>query len=594
MTNIKVLGIAPYEGMKTLMETVAENRSHIDLTVYVGDLNEGVRILSNMSNNKYDVILSRGGTAELLRNTVNIPVVEINISVYDILRIIRLLENYTGSYAIVGFPSITKCAHILCELLNTNIPTITVHNTDEVDNALNMLKKDGFQVVVCDMVTHTRAKAFGLNAILITSGTESIEEAFDQIEKISECYSHFKNKEQLINTLLFEQDRPMAIYDEDGKLVFSSLGKSNNSTVLSIFHDLCESMLKDENSIIQVKKRTSSDIYSIEGKKILYKDKTYLLFYLTADPISISETDKGITFCNKDDVQDLYDNSYYGIWFSINSTDETIAKYNQVSFPLLILGEAGCGKDAFAYKLYKESKLNNNSLIIINCDIITEKQWDSLMSQVNSPLNSSNFTIYFRHIHALSKSQGKALCTIMSDSMLYKRNRIILSLQCRNGSEKDNPLYIFLTTQTPALPVYMQTLREQTDNLSNFISLYLNELNTKLAKHIIGINPDALQLLSSYDWPYNFSQLKRVLSTLVTLCSGSYITLQNVEKVLSYELAKPSNIPNDTHAKINLKQTLDKINKDIIKIVLQEEGGNQSKSAKRLGISRTTLWRMLK
>ena len=44
----------------------------------------------------------------------------------------------------------------------------------------------------------------------------------------------------------------------------------------------------------------------------------------------------------------------------------------------------------------------------------------------------------------------------------------------------------------------------------------------------------------------------------------------------------------------NLNRTLDEINQDIIHAVLEETGGNQSAAAKRLGISRTTLWRLLK
>ena len=44
---------------------------------------------------------------------------------------------------------------------------------------------------------------------------------------------------------------------------------------------------------------------------------------------------------------------------------------------------------------------------------------------------------------------------------------------------------------------------------------------------------------------------------------------------------------------LNLEGTLDQINRQIIHLVLEEESGNQSRTARRLGISRTTLWRLL-
>lgn len=61
----------------------------------------------------------------------------------------------------------------------------------------------------------------------------------------------------------------------------------------------------------------------------------------------------------------------------------------------------------------------------------------------------------------------------------------------------------------------------------------------------------------------------------------------------SAALLPDSGIQNPVQS-FNLNRTLDEINQDIIHAVLEETGGNQSAAAKRLGISRTTLWRLLK
>ena len=66
--RIKVLGIAPYQAMKTSMEKIVLNYPQIDLDVYVGDMNEGVSIVQSHQQLNYDVIISRGGTAELIRS----------------------------------------------------------------------------------------------------------------------------------------------------------------------------------------------------------------------------------------------------------------------------------------------------------------------------------------------------------------------------------------------------------------------------------------------------------------------------------------------------------------------------------------------
>ena len=105
---VRILGIAPYEGMKLAMERVAETYSNVSLDTFVGDLEEGAAIVRQNLDSTYDCIISRGGTAELIRKITDIPVVEIHLSVYDILRAIQLAENYAKHYAVVGFPNITQ------------------------------------------------------------------------------------------------------------------------------------------------------------------------------------------------------------------------------------------------------------------------------------------------------------------------------------------------------------------------------------------------------------------------------------------------------------------------------------------------------
>ena len=102
------------------------------------------------------------------------------MSVYDVLRAIRLAQNYNGKFAIVGFPSITRCSRLLCDILQYDtIDLVTINGRDEIRRCLETLKKQGYSIVVGDMTTTIQAKLTGINGILITSGGESIEAAFD-------------------------------------------------------------------------------------------------------------------------------------------------------------------------------------------------------------------------------------------------------------------------------------------------------------------------------------------------------------------------------------------------------------------------------
>jgi len=87
----------------------------------------------------------------------------------------------------------------------------------------------------------------------------------------------------------------------------------------------------------------------------------------------------------------------------------------------------------------------------------------------------------------------------------------------------------------------------------------------------------------------------RVMEKLAFLVGDDAITRQHVSDALRVEISfVQGETPNTAKTILNLSQTLEEINQDIAKIILEQNNGNQSVAAKNLGISRTTLWRMLK
>ena len=73
MKTINILAIAPYEGMAETLSLLAREREGIRMTIRTGNLQEGLEIARTLTaRNDYDVIISRGGTAELLRKELNL------------------------------------------------------------------------------------------------------------------------------------------------------------------------------------------------------------------------------------------------------------------------------------------------------------------------------------------------------------------------------------------------------------------------------------------------------------------------------------------------------------------------------------------
>lgn len=89
----KILVIAPYQGLKELFLEVNEDL-HKNIHVEMGDLYKGLAIAKEYENKGFDVIISRGATALLLQEHCQLPVVDVKISGYDILRTLTLIKGY--------------------------------------------------------------------------------------------------------------------------------------------------------------------------------------------------------------------------------------------------------------------------------------------------------------------------------------------------------------------------------------------------------------------------------------------------------------------------------------------------------------------
>jgi DNA-binding NtrC family response regulator len=144
-------------------------------------------------------------------------------------------------------------------------------------------------------------------------------------------------------------------------------------------------------------------------------------------------------------------------------------------------------------------------------------------------------------------------------------------------------LYEELAKLTIELPL----LNDRIEDIENLTRLFIHDFNTLYGKQIVGIRKDSIDILKQYNWRGNINQLKQVIGESVLLANQPFIEKDLIQHVMQ------SDQINKDHEKIDLSGTLEEIEKRIIQRVWLEEGMNQTNTAKRLGINRTTLWRKL-
>lgn len=584
----KILGIAPYEGMKSLMTRLAGQREDIELDVYVGDLEAGAEIASRHTLQDYDVILSRGGTAELISSISPIPVVEIQLSVYDILRAIKLAENYNDRYAIAGFPGITKNARFLCDLLQYDIDIYTIHSQEEVYDTLTDLSMKGYRMVLCDVVTNSQAQRIGIRSILFTSGSESIEASFDQAVKTAGTYQGLISKSEFFRTLLEDYPYYVFAYNESEELVYTSKSHNFSMSIMTAMKNYVPEILTEKSKKFY---RDEGDILvAIKGVKKTIHKQTFVVYYVNTRKVPLSLIKNGIRYIDKNLALEQFYSSFYGLTNPSGIYDQVLDQMNQTGAPAMIIGEDGTGKEEMAFFLYSQGRFQNKPMAIIDCSRLTEKSWTFLTEHTNSPFSDTYTTIYIRGLDFLSDRQFQELFSIIRDLNLHKQNYMIFSCTIKEGEAMPERCQLFMN-HFSCQPFLLPPLRTNLKEIPDLANLYISNLNMQLAREIAGLEPEAILLLKEYSWPGNYNQFKRIMNELFTLTDSSYIKASAVSRLLMKERpATPAPFDN----RFDLNHTLEEINMNIVRYVLAEEGGNHSQTAKRLGISRSTLWRMLK
>ena len=589
--RIRVLGIAPYEGMKTLMSSVVADYPQIDLTLFVGDMEQGLEIARSNFHGDYDVVISRGGTAKMLQKNLALPVIEIDISMYDILCALKLADGLTSKTAMVSFANITSSAHLLCDLMKYNMDIYTIDSAEAVEPTLRQLQKNDYQSILCDMISNTTAKRLGLNSFLITSGVDSIRKAFDQALLLCRSQQRLRDENQFFRQLIQGQIGQTMVFDQDGNLFLSTLDDPKPELLELLRRDLPESQLGAERRITR---NLGGMLYAIRARRISTGSLTYTAFFFDARKTPLSPNQVGIRFSTRPEAENAFYSSIFSFAGSISDYQQDIEHISQSTAPVMVTGEDGTGKESIVSVLYMRSPLRNAPLVSINCSLLNDKSWAFLLEHHNSPLADQGNTLYFASIDALSEERRQQLLAVLSEMDVCRRNRVIFSCVCQPGEYTSAVGSLFMD-KLCCLSLYLPPLRQMAERIPALVNLSLSHLNVDLPRQIVGADPEAITLLQNFQWPHNYTQFRRVIGELAVTATGSLITAENVRQALRKErhVGAFSPCAENAAAPLNLNRTLDEISQDVARRVVEESGGNQTVAAKRLGISRTTLWRLL-
>ena len=299
-----------------------------------------------------------------------------------------------------------------------------------------------------------------------------------------------------------------------------------------------------------------------------------------------------------------------GTSFAMKRIRETIEQVAPSRATILITGESGTGKELVAQAIHQNSG-RNGEFVAVHCAALPENLLESeLFGHERGAFTgaverkkgrferAAGGTIFLDEIGEIPlQIQVKLLRVLESRTFerlggtetLESNARVVaatnrdLKKMVEEGTFRED-LYYRLNVVSMELP----PLRERKDDIPLLTAHYL-EVFSKENGREMGISPEAMTALCAYDWPGNIRELRNCVERMVVLSREKTIGLDNVPLEI-----REGTSPGIT--KVVQAQTcdLERNEKALITRALNECGGNRTKAAEKLGISRRTLLRKLK
>ncbi len=586
MRPIKVLAIAPYTQLSDAIMTAVQSHPNISLKIYIGNLEQSLENYVQYSAWHQDVIISRGGTAAMLRERLNLPVIEIETSPLDTLRAIKLAQQTGLKFAVICFHSIFADCKMLSQLLQIDTETYEYERAEELPFLLDTLKQKDVKLVVGDVAAVNAARFSGLQSILITSSTTSIENTLKKVDDFFADFLNISTRERLFRSVLDCSSRGILVTDPNGKVLFSNeaFAKFNLPTATNTFQDLIDSFPLNCN-YMQRQRAVHDSNFIIHINRSETPDPHFIFF--VHRQLKTSSVSSCIEYESPQKTR-------AGAVFTGGSLMPSLMSYIdqacQSRCPVLLTGKPGTEKSIIARYIHCNSVADSGPFVVIRSSALTQKEWHLLVNNENSIFFSPSGSVFFENIHLLPVTMQNIVSKTLTDLAL--QNRIRLMASSTNDLAKYTSEGVFSRSLYALLNgycIHTSELCHRKSEIPALAAVYISKYNAELNREIIGLEPEALELLINFRWPMNIDQLKSVMQQLILNAKGYYITAEEVNSILQRELKHET-----VESSFNLQQPLEDIERDIILHILKEENMNQSSAAKRLGISRSTLWRKIK
>lgn len=300
------------------------------------------------------------------------------------------------------------------------------------------------------------------------------------------------------------------------------------------------------------------------------------------------------------------------------------------TIPILIEGPSGCGKELLARAIHGSSPRSGKPFIMVECDLLkvnnaeeelfgSEKALsDGMIKNIGKLREANNGTIFFEKIDSLRPDLQVKLLRFMQEGEFVPalgKYPVRVNVRVISSTSRDLEKLVVakkfredLRYRIAAFPITVPSLKERgEEDIKLLTENFCRDFSINENKKIKSINPDTFYLLYNYDWEDNVRQLKNSIFRAVVLCDSDLLKPEHFPQLLNKEnnsltkaksaIKKNSDINSeliDVFDDEGKCKTIDIIEEEIIRRLVDIYNGNLSEVAKQLDIGRSTIYRKLK
>ena len=285
--------------------------------------------------------------------------------------------------------------------------------------------------------------------------------------------------------------------------------------------------------------------------------------------------------------------------------------------PVLITGESGTGKELIARAIHSNGPRQKEPFVAVNCGALAETLLESeLFGHVKGSFTGAiankrgifelaqEGTVFLDEISETSGGlqvkplrvlQEREVLPVGGDMAVKVRARVIaasnqdLDKLCEQGSFRRDLFY-----RLNVINIHVPPLRDRRDDIPLLVAHFLRK-HTTSERALPVIENEAFKLLTSYTWPGNVRELENVIERAITLNRSGRITAEDLPARAQSSQLKATGVaqPVDDLASLFADMpSLNEVERRYLLYVLEVTGGNRSRAAEIIGISRRTIYRM--